>query len=115
MLGATDALHALVRPVTAIVTVAILAQGTSWADAVTQAFWDQARIPPATLDHNVKKHISKKPNPDIGEHLILLNADRHGSFQETSVRGGEMKTPLVQTNLLHDTLKVLKNQHICNI
>ena len=81
MLGPTDALHALVRPAKAIVTVAILAQGTSWADAVTQAFWSQARIPPATLHHKVN-NISKKPNPQIGEHLILLNADRRGSFQE---------------------------------
>ena len=41
-----------------------------------------------------------------GEHLVLLNADRHGSFQETSARGGEMKTPLVQSKLLHDARKV---------
>ena len=61
----------------------------------------------APLRKNAKeKNTFTKPNPKIGEHLLLLNADRHGSFQETSVRGGEMETPLVQSRLLHDARKV---------
>ena len=51
------------------VTVAILAQGTSWADAATQAFFDA--LPPAYITQNVR---NKKTETRIQRKQQMLTA-----------------------------------------